>query len=111
MTQVTLTEDQIRSVLSTLRVKPGLRWVGFVDLDQAAQWQVALEYSHDSKAFTVSLRHDRKTRTVTLAKEFVETRGKSPWMTANTWRLSESGLEHMTRAIFSAIQKTTSVKE
>ena len=94
-----MSPDTIRAVLAKLRVRSGLR--GEIrDLD--ATWRIGLQHGRPSVAgFLATLHHNPSGRhsTMALTSADVETRGRSQWITDNTWRLSPAGIERVAASI------------
>ena len=81
--------ESLLPILQKLRVRSGL--VGESKLIEGP-WRVGFFYDRDGKNFELVLCYNAQCKHLPLAKDDVETRGRSMWMTSNTWRLSPSGM-------------------
>jgi hypothetical protein len=64
--------------------------------------------AYESSVFTLTLTFKGvspwKSRTIQLARTDVETRGKSPWLRDNTWRLTQDAIVKFSEQIDKAIR-------
>ena len=98
-----LSTEVVRPVLAKLRVKPGLRWTGTHPI--AGPWGISFEYDREQRQFFCTLSRDARSSTMYLQASDVETRGKSLWLTDNTWRLSPVGLDKVESSILAVAAK------
>ena len=90
--------EKVTAAVTGLRIKAGLRSNDPKKLPVPG-WSIGFGYSRDHKVFTATCYVDRRSSTMGLTKEDVETRSKSMWMTDNTWRLSAQGIAKVSAAI------------
>jgi hypothetical protein len=98
-----MNREVVAAALAKLRVKSGLH--GTMQPIEIP-WKVGLAYSRDRAAFTLELRFHHRSQYIALEKEHTETRGRSAWMTGNTWRLSAAGLAHAEAKVLEGVEKT-----
>jgi hypothetical protein len=98
----------LEDVLRSLRVKPGLMCTGTHPIEgPVGSWKVAFGYDRQPPgAFTLTLYFGEKSKTISLPKDDVETRGRSDWMTDNTWRLTEQAVAKHAAGIRSSQEAT-----
>ncbi len=97
-----VTAADARTRLAALRIKAGLMPSAVAQL---GAFSVQLAYSRDHSTFTASVWRTGErasTQTMGLQPPYLETRGRSNWMTGNTWRLSEPGLEKLLACLVEA---------
>jgi hypothetical protein len=94
-----MSPEAIRDVLAKLRVRSGLR--GEIrDLDAA--WRIGFWHGRPRvDGFLVTLYYlpNGRKSTMPLTSADVETRGRSHWITDNTWRLTPAGIERVAASI------------
>lgn len=100
-----ITKTQIQDTLAKLRVKSGLRGERR-RLDK--NWEIGMWYDRENSSFILELVYKYKSKKVELSSDMIETRGKSQWMTDNTWRLSKLAIDRHTDGILAAINATES---
>lgn len=97
-------ESLIREVLQKLRVASGLRGER-KSLD--TRWRVGFFYDRHfyekEGSFVLKLSMDNLTKTIPLTEDQVETRGRSHWMSGNTWRLTPESVNKYAANIAAAI--------
>jgi hypothetical protein len=96
------TAADARTRLAALRIKAGLMPS---TVAQLGAFSVQLAYSRDHSTFTASVWRTGErasTQTMGLQPPHLETRGRSNWMTGNTWRLSTAGLDILISALIEA---------
>ncbi len=100
----TLTDPQaVRSVLRKLRVKSGLTGTS---ASLGGRWSIRFDYSRGDKMFVLTLVHHgaNKERSIALSREDVETRSKSQWLTAQTFRLTEPAIDRFADQLIPAMR-------
>jgi hypothetical protein len=75
-----------------MKVSPGLHgeWRSIGE-----PWKVGLHYEWDEKEFVFTIKYKNRQGQIILSKDEIATKGKSMWMTDNTWRLTEKGITRM----------------
>jgi hypothetical protein len=94
----------MEAVLESLRVKSGLIGSGRKSL--GGPWAISFQFDRQNNSFTLTLYYGARSTTMGLTREDVETRGRSQWMTDNTWRLSPRGVQKAAESIRGAIERT-----
>jgi hypothetical protein len=97
-----MTAADARTRLAALRIKAGLMPS---TVAQLGPFSVQLAYSREHSTFTASVWRTGErasNQTMGLQPPHLETRGRSNWMTGNTWRLSTAGLDILISALIEA---------
>ena len=90
-----VSSTEARLQLAALRIKSGLVPGRAAEL---GAFSVSIGHSSEAKSFTASVWRTlapRTRQTMGLTKEDVETRGRSLWITGNTWRLTTAGIDKL----------------
>lgn len=97
----------IVDVLAKLRIRSGLASNPPRDLPiEGGAWRIGFVYDREHEAFVADLYLGTRRSRMRLERSDVETRGRSHWMTDNTWRLSYAGIVKVTASITSCVEET-----
>ncbi len=99
--------ESIADVLGKLRIRSGLASNPPRELPIAGGlWRIGFVYDREHEAFTVDLYLGTRRSRMRLERSDVETRGRSSWMTDNTWRLSPEGVAKVAGSIAACVEET-----
>ncbi len=99
----------IEEVLRSLKIKAGL--VG-ESRDLGGDWHIGIFYDPIAKSFVATLSFHGRATSMRLASPMdrneaadISTKGKSPWMTDNTWRLTPKGIAKVRSSALAVMAK------
>lgn len=98
-----MTRETVAAVVEKLRVKSGLQGESRAFDKKDLLWRIGFFYDRDRKVFIAVLYRGPKQSTMGLKQEHVETRGKSQWMTGNTWRLTPAGVKAVVDSVMTVL--------